>query len=252
MNDDRTQNAARAKDEVRWRVNNRIIGFSDGVFAIAITLLVLTIDVPANLTSQEVSSFLRGALPQVLIYGASFMVIGTFWLRHYRMFSLCRAVDTRMLVLNLVFLAFVSLLPFPSDLINFADQSPSAIIAFCVVGDAATLCEFALWRHLHRHPDLLLPDISEEIVVALRTLRFLSLGLFISIYPSIPALSKDRGIVVASISSALRVCFLSTALSRSLSTSRSIAELGEGVPSSRLSFLGAPSFREDLLSAVHQ
>jgi uncharacterized membrane protein len=45
------------------------------------------------------------------------------------MFSLCRAVDTRMLVLNLVFLAFVSLLPFPSDLINFADQSPSAVIA---------------------------------------------------------------------------------------------------------------------------
>jgi len=48
-----------------------------------------------------------------------------------------------------------------------------------VVGDAATLCEFALWLHLHRRPELLLPDISEEIIVALRTLRFLSLGLFI-------------------------------------------------------------------------
>jgi len=179
MSEDRPQNAAHSTDEVRWRVNNRIIGFSDGVFAIAITLLVLIIDVPANLTSQEVSSFLREALPQVLIYGASFMVIGTFWLRHYRMFSLCRAVDAQMLVLNLVFLAFVSLLPFPTDLIDYADQSPSAVIAFCVVGGAATLCEFALWRHLHRHPDLLLPDISEETVVALRTLRFLSLGLFI-------------------------------------------------------------------------
>jgi len=179
MSEDRPQNAAHSTDEVRWRVNNRIIGFSDGVFAIAITLLVLTIDVPANLTSQEVSSFLREALPQVLIYGASFMVIGTFWLRHYRMFSLYRAVDARMLVLNLVFLAFVSLLPFPTDLIDYADQSPSAVIAFCVVGGAATLCEFALWRHLHRHPDLLLPDIPEETVVALRTLRFLSLGLFI-------------------------------------------------------------------------
>jgi uncharacterized membrane protein len=179
MSEDRPQNAAHSTDEVRWRVNNRIIGFSDGVFAIAITLLVLTIDVPANLTSQEVSSFLREALPQVLIYGASFMVIGTFWLRHYRMFSLCRAVDAQMLVLNLVFLAFVSLLPFPTDLIDYADQSPSAVIAFCMVGGAATLCEFALWRHLHRHPDLLLPDISEETVVALRTLRFLSLGLFI-------------------------------------------------------------------------
>src|SRR3712207_3191965 len=105
MNDKRHLSSANHAGEVRKRVSNRIIGFSDGVFAIAITLLVLTIDVPANLTSQEVSSFLWGALPQVLIYGASFMVIGTFWLRHYRMFSLCRAVDTRMLVLNLVFLA---------------------------------------------------------------------------------------------------------------------------------------------------
>ena len=107
------------------------------------------------------------------------MVIGTFWLRHYRMFDLCRAVDERILVLNLVFLALVSLLPFPSDLIDFNDQSPSAVIAFSAVAGAATLCEFALWRHLHRNRDLLLPDIPEELVKALRTWRFWSLGLFV-------------------------------------------------------------------------
>ena len=179
MNDNLPPSTAHAKGEVRTRVNNRIIGFSDGVFAIAITLLVLAIDVPTNLTSREVSSFLWGALPQVLIYAASFMVIGTFWLRHYRMFDMCRAVDARILVLNLVFLALVSLLPFPSDLIDFNDQSPSAIIAFSAVAGAATLCEFALWRHLHRNRDLLLPDIPEELVKALRTWRFWSLGLFV-------------------------------------------------------------------------
>jgi uncharacterized membrane protein len=74
----------------------------------------LTIDVPSNLTSlEEVSGFLRQALPQLVVYAAAFMVIGTFWLRHHRMLHLCRAVDGRMLILNLVFLAFVSLLPFP-------------------------------------------------------------------------------------------------------------------------------------------
>src|SRR3712207_8799521 len=46
------------------------------------------------------------------------MVIGTFWVRHYRMFAMCRAVDGRVLALNLVLLAFVSLLPFPTDLLE--------------------------------------------------------------------------------------------------------------------------------------
>ncbi len=179
MRDNHPLESTRAASQVQTRVNNRIIGFSDGVFAIAITLLVLTIDVPANLTSQEVSSFLRGALPQVLIYGASFMVIGTFWLRHYRMFDMCRAVDARILVLNLVFLAFVGLLPLSSDLMGLNEQAPNAVIAFCAVGGAATLCEFGLWRHLHRNRDLLLSDLPEELVLELRNWRFWSLGLFI-------------------------------------------------------------------------
>jgi uncharacterized membrane protein len=182
VNDERHSSAASAASaagEVQTRVNNRIIGFSDGVFAITITLLVLTIDVPSNLTSDEVNGFLWEALPQVVIYAASFMVIGTFWVRHHRMFDMCRAVDGRILILNLVFLGFVSLLPFPSDLLYFDDQSTSAVIAFSTVAGAATLCEVGLWRHLRRHRELLLPDISEERIASLTAWRFWSLGVFI-------------------------------------------------------------------------
>ena len=179
MRDNHPLESTRAAGQVQTRVNNRIIGFSDGVFAIAITLLVLTIDVPTNLTSEDVNGFLWEALPQVLIYATSFMVIGIFWVRHYRMFAMCRAVDERVLALNLVLLAFVSLLPFPTDLLAFEDQSPSAAIAFSAVAGAATLCELGLWRHLHRHRDLLLPDMPEELIKELRTWRFWSLGLFI-------------------------------------------------------------------------
>jgi len=171
MNDKRHSSFANHAPEVRKRVSNRIIGFSDGVFAIAITLLVLTINVPSNLTSsEEVSAFLRQALPQLVVYAAAFMVIGTFWLRHHRMLMLCRAVDGRMLVLNLVFLAFVSLLPLPTDLLGNV-QSTSTVIAFCAVAGAATLCEIGLWRHLHRHRELLLPDIPQERIASLTAWR---------------------------------------------------------------------------------
>jgi uncharacterized membrane protein len=183
MNDKRQPSFANDEGEFRKHLNNRIIGLSDGVFAIAITLLVLTIDVPYNLTSsEEVSGFLGHALPQLVACVLAFMVIGTFWLRHYRMFNLCLAIDGRMLVLNLIFLAFVSLLPFPTELLGSV-QSPSTVIAFSAVAGAATLCEIALWRHLHRHQELLLPDIPEERTASLTIWRFWSLGVFIISIP---------------------------------------------------------------------
>ena len=179
MNDKRHSSFANHVGEIRTHVSNRIVGFSDGVFAISITLLVLTINVPSNLTSsEEVNGFLRQVLPQLVVYAAAFMIIGIFWVRHHRMLDVCRAVDGRMLILNLVFLAFVSLLPFPTDLLGNV-QTSSTVIAFCAVAGAATLCEFGLWRHLHKHRDLLLPGVPEERVASLMIWRFGALGVFI-------------------------------------------------------------------------
>src|SRR5919107_1528687 len=206
MNDKRHSSSANHSPEIRRRVSNRIIGFSDGVFAIAITLLVLTINVPSNLTSSEdVSGFLWQALPQLVAYAAAFMVIGTFWLRHHRMLMLCRAVDGRMLVLNLVFLAFVCLLPFPTDLLGNV-QTATTVIAFCAVArdTSRTHCIVndvevgGAWR-LHHPPR------------------------------SVIVLSEDRSIAGVSTSSALRNGFpssLSSPYPHSLSASRRlIAEL---------------------------
>jgi TMEM175 potassium channel family protein len=109
-----------------------------------------------------VNGFLWEALPQIVIYAASFMVIGTCWVRHHRMFDMCRVVDGGSLVLNLVFLGFVSLLTFPSDLLYFDDQSTSAVIAFSAVAGAATLCEVGLWRHLRRHRSYCCPTYQKN------------------------------------------------------------------------------------------
>jgi uncharacterized membrane protein len=83
-----------------------------------------------------------------------------------------------MLILNLVFLAFVCLLPFPTDLLGDI-QTTSIVVAFCTVAGAATLCEIGLWSHLHRHRELLLPDIPEEHIVSLKIWRLCAIGVFI-------------------------------------------------------------------------
>jgi uncharacterized membrane protein len=95
----------------------RTEAFSDGVFAIAITLLVLDIKVPHDL--PENTSLLRALLNQWPIYMAfltSFATIGIMWLNHHRMFRYIRRVDHWFLVLNGLLLLGVTFVPFPTSL----------------------------------------------------------------------------------------------------------------------------------------
>jgi uncharacterized membrane protein len=126
-----------------------------------------------------------------------------------------------MLILTLVFLAFVCLLPFPTDLLGDI-QTTSTVVAFCTVAGAATLCEIGLWSHLHRHRGLLLPDMPEEHIAWLKIWRLCAIGVFI-IHYNIFVPSHNRGIDDVSASSTLRSGFPSALPPRwphSLSTLR--------------------------------
>src|SRR5689334_9150848 len=91
----------------------RVEAFSDGVFAIALTLLVLSLQVPASTTDAQLPHALHELLPNVFGYVLSAFVIGLYWLGHHRLFALVRRVDEALLVLNLVLLVLVAALPFP-------------------------------------------------------------------------------------------------------------------------------------------
>ena len=94
----------------------RIEAFSDGVIAIAITLLVLTfLDVDiASKTSGELQEVLLDLGPQLWAYALSFAVIGRFWLVHHRVLDVLARFDGVLVALNMVFLASVVLIPFTS------------------------------------------------------------------------------------------------------------------------------------------
>lgn len=113
---------------------DRIVNLSDGVFAIAITLLVLDIrvpEIPDAMVASELPAALLSLWPKYLGYVLSFVVISTFWVVHHSIFRPIREYDRGLIYLNLVFLMFVAFVPFPTSLLGeYSDhQLPVAIYA---------------------------------------------------------------------------------------------------------------------------
>ena len=99
----------------------RLIFFSDAVFAIAITLLALEIRLPTlpeEITNAELLAALGHILPKYLSFIISFLVIGSYWIVHHRAFRRIRRYDGSLLLLNLLLLMGVSFIPFPTAVIG--------------------------------------------------------------------------------------------------------------------------------------
>jgi uncharacterized membrane protein len=116
------------------RDRDRIVNLSDGVFAIAITLLVLDIrapDIPENLVSSRLPTALLSLWPDYLGYILSFVGISAFWLIHHSIFRPIRSYDRTLLYLNFLFLMVVAFVPFPTSLLgDYGDHKlPVAIYA---------------------------------------------------------------------------------------------------------------------------
>jgi TMEM175 potassium channel family protein len=107
----------------------RIVAFSDGVFAIAITLLVLNLEIGKGLTSGEVTSQLLDQWDNLLAFGISFAVIGRFWVVHHRFFGEIDAFDGRLLGLNLLYLGWIALIPFSSEVLGeYGGETPAVVL----------------------------------------------------------------------------------------------------------------------------
>src|SRR5215211_2855213 len=99
------------------RDTGRIEAFSDGVFAIAITLLIIEIGVPHVVGTESLFDKLVRLWPSYLGYATSFLVIGTVWANHHNRFRLISRSDHILLFLNIVFLMSVAFIPFPTALL---------------------------------------------------------------------------------------------------------------------------------------
>jgi uncharacterized membrane protein len=110
----------------------RIVAFSDGVFSIAITLLVLNLGIKKGLTEGQIDDALWDQRDVFFAYAISFAVIGRFWLVHHRFFGEVEAFDGRLIGLNLLYLGWIVLIPFSSELLGEYGGKTTAVVFYSV------------------------------------------------------------------------------------------------------------------------
>jgi uncharacterized membrane protein len=142
-----SEGAAALEQAATQRDVDRLSAFSDGVFAIAITLLVLSIEAP-DFDDQSFSDAFETFRPQLLSYALSFVVIGVYWKAHHRMFRTLRRVTPRLLNLNLLLLGFVALIPFPTEILGNSGSTTEAVVLYAVVLGATGYASTLLWWYL--------------------------------------------------------------------------------------------------------
>jgi uncharacterized membrane protein len=167
--DDRLTKAREARDQYRgarhrdeWGLEfSRIVAFSDGVFAIAITLLALTIEIPKDLPAAEsLGDLLSDRSGDLIAYVVSFAVLGKLWLAHHRFFSSLARFDGFLMGMNIAYLAWVALVPVASDVLGDFGDEPTAVILYAgtLLGLNAT---FAISIYYAYRAKLFRPEMAE-------------------------------------------------------------------------------------------
>jgi uncharacterized membrane protein len=177
----------------------RIEAFSDGVFAIAVTLLVLELKVPQlgeDVASAELWSALLRQWPSYAAYLISFLTILIMWVNHHRLFTIIRRSDSGFLFVNGLLLLVVTTIPFPTALLAEYLEKPAAPVACAIYSGAYVLLALAfngLWRYASYRDRLLGHDVTPEQVSAISrsflfgpTLYFVAFALaFVNVYASL-------------------------------------------------------------------
>ncbi|HEX7514850.1 MAG TPA: TMEM175 family protein [archaeon] len=147
------------------RALDRLTFFSDAVFAIAITLLVLNVTVPVILPSEagtELTSALLATAPKFYSYVLSFLVIGGYWMAHQRTFHYVVRYDRGLASLNLLFLLFIALIPFPTGVLSvYGDQLIAAILYAATLALIGLLLSL-LWFYISHHHRLLAKTVRVD------------------------------------------------------------------------------------------
>jgi uncharacterized membrane protein len=158
----------RSRAQAPSATTQRLEAFSDGVIAIAITLLVLEISVP-DAPEGKLFDQLLDNWASYAAFALSFVVIGIMWVSHHSMFERIARVDRGLLFSNLLLLLGIAFLPFPTALLAayVEDGGSNASVAAAIYSAVMALIGVAfigLWVHLTRHPELLVAGVDPALL----------------------------------------------------------------------------------------
>ncbi|HEY3247112.1 MAG TPA: TMEM175 family protein [bacterium] len=153
----------------------RVYLFSDAVFAIAITLIVLGFDLPHGMTLEEVPQRLYEQLPDFLSFAFGFWILSFFWITHHRMFRYIDRLNHGLLVWNLIVLLCVAFLPFPIVTVGDYPGSAPAVILFAAAQAAAALTCLEMWSFAAR--EKLIRATTDPRVIRHLQVRLFSVGI---------------------------------------------------------------------------
>lgn len=147
---------------------NRLETLVDGIFAIAMTLLVLGISPPRPqdaLAESVLPGMIESLVPQVFLFIVAFLVLALFWLGHHRQFHFVHKIDPALLWLNILILISIVFVPFSTDVAGDYPDVMDAALLFHANMFIVGILFFVQWRYISRHEHLREPVLEKPVML---------------------------------------------------------------------------------------
>ncbi len=162
----------------------RLVAFSDGVFAFAITLLCVDVinafpHLPSSATDGQLRDALLGLWPSFFSYALSFCLVGIYWAAHHRTFYYITSSNTTLIWLNLALLMFIAFLPFSTSLLDEYTDSIVITAFYAATMTIISLFSLLIWEYAAFKHRLIPADLDERTIRLFRWRGGISLALFL-------------------------------------------------------------------------
>jgi uncharacterized membrane protein len=150
---------------------HRIEALTDGIFAVAMTLLVIELKLPAHdsiKTQIDLINAVGHLLPKFIAWLISFFVLALFWIGHHKLFHFVRHIDGKLLALCILQLGFVSLMPFSSALAGEFAGTWFSQVFYSINMMFLAISAMLITRYIYRHPELCMPAMPKGTYLASR------------------------------------------------------------------------------------